>query len=221
MQDKVCLCPCTEESVRRECRGRRRGRSPRHPLSLPAIGMAEAHLCQYRPRWRWARSRRDWRFRQSKISRRHFRTGWPFLDGCGTAQPDCVDERGDRPAGGPQAQRVLSEQPSDVGTIEGGTAVNAIPESASARFDFRSTDPEQLVRLEVELHRAVEDVVLAANREAAKSEAKGARPTKPRPAPLVHFEVRKIGDRPAAALPQDARNSRSASRRRSPSWHPH
>ncbi len=101
----------------------------------------------------------------------------------------------------------LSESPRttwNVGTIEGGTAVNAIPESASARFDFRSTDPEQLVRLEVELHRAVEDVVLAANREAAKSEAKGARPTKPRPAPLVHFEVRKIGDRPAAALPQDA-----------------
>lgn len=102
----------------------------------------------------------------------------------------------------------LSDSPRttwNVGTIEGGTSVNAIPEHASARFDFRSTNPEQLVRLEVELHRAVEDVVLAANREAAKSEARGgARATRPRPAPLVHFEVRKIGDRPAAALPQDA-----------------
>ena len=98
----------------------------------------------------------------------------------------------------------LSESPRttwNVGTIEGGTSVNAIPESVSARFDFRSTDPEQLVRLEVELHRAVEDIVLATNRDATKS---AARATKFRQAPLVHFEVRKIGDRPAAALPQDA-----------------
>ena len=47
----------------------------------------------------------------------------------------------------------------NVGTIEGGTAINAIPEQASARFDFRSTDPDQLILLEVELHRAVEDAV--------------------------------------------------------------
>jgi tripeptide aminopeptidase len=102
----------------------------------------------------------------------------------------------------------LSESPRttwNVGTIEGGTSVNAIPESVAARFDFRSTDPEQLVRLEVELHRAVEDVVLATNRDIAKSEARTvSRVGKSRPAPLVHFEVRKIGDRPAAALPQDA-----------------
>jgi tripeptide aminopeptidase len=38
----------------------------------------------------------------------------------------------------------------NVGTIEGGTAINAIPEQASARFDCRSTDPEQLIRLEVD-----------------------------------------------------------------------
>jgi tripeptide aminopeptidase len=102
----------------------------------------------------------------------------------------------------------LSDSPRttwNVGTIEGGTSVNAIPESAAARFDFRSTDPEQLVRLEVELHRSVEDIVLATNREAAKSAARGAvRATKPRSGPLVHFEVRKIGDRPAAALSHDA-----------------
>ena len=103
----------------------------------------------------------------------------------------------------------LSDSPRttlNVGTIEGGTSVNAIPENASARFDFRSTDPEQLVRLEVELHRAVEDVVLAANREAAKSEGRATvRTAKSRGSPAaVKFEVRKIGDRPAAALPQDA-----------------
>jgi tripeptide aminopeptidase len=102
----------------------------------------------------------------------------------------------------------LSDQPRttwNVGTIEGGTSVNAIPESVSARFDFRSTDPDQLVRLEVELHRAVEDVVLGTNRDAARSEVRAAsRVIKSRPVPLVHFEIRKIGDRPAAALPQNA-----------------
>ncbi len=77
----------------------------------------------------------------------------------------------------------------NVGTVEGGTAINAVPERAAARFDLRSTDPEQLVRLEVELHRAVEDAVLEANRgkEAGAS--------------AVRFSIEKIGDRPAGRLP--------------------
>jgi tripeptide aminopeptidase len=79
----------------------------------------------------------------------------------------------------------------NVGTIEGGTAINAIPEQASARFDLRSTDPEQLIRLEVELHRAVEDAVIAANH--GQSEGRG-----------VRFEIRKIGDRPAGRLAADS-----------------
>lgn len=77
----------------------------------------------------------------------------------------------------------------NVGTIEGGTSVNAIPERAAARFDLRSTDPEQLIRLEVELHRAVEDAVMEVNR-AQRGEA-GA----------VRFTIDKIGDRPAGRLP--------------------
>jgi tripeptide aminopeptidase len=76
----------------------------------------------------------------------------------------------------------------NVGTIEGGTSVNSIPEKASARFDFRSTDPAQLIRLEVELHRAVEDAVMAANS----------------PRRELLFVIEKIGDRPAARLPGDA-----------------
>jgi tripeptide aminopeptidase len=80
----------------------------------------------------------------------------------------------------------------NVGTIEGGTAINVIPERASARFDLRSTEPEQLVRLEVELHRAVEDAVLAAN-AAPRFDAKGLR-----------FAIEKIGDRPAGQLPAHA-----------------
>jgi tripeptide aminopeptidase len=77
----------------------------------------------------------------------------------------------------------------NVGTVEGGTAINAIPERATARFDLRSTDPEQLIRLEVELHRAVEDAVMAANhgqRDGAGN---------------LRFAIEKIGDRPAGRLP--------------------
>lgn len=90
----------------------------------------------------------------------------------------------------------LPEEPRttiNAGTIEGGTSVNAIPEQASARIDLRSTDPEQLVRLEVELFRAVEDAVMEANRLAPrKSRGK------------LTFKIDKIGDRPAAKLPSDS-----------------
>lgn len=82
----------------------------------------------------------------------------------------------------------------NVGTIEGGTATNVIPSQASARFDFRSTSPEQLIRLEVELHRAVEDAVLAANagkRAGKQNEA-------------LDFTIEKIGARPSGSLPDDS-----------------
>jgi tripeptide aminopeptidase len=85
-----------------------------------------------------------------------------------------------------------------IGTFEGGTSVNSIPERAAARFDIRSTDAAQLIRLEVELYRAVEDAVLEANRAALtrhfafKSDRS------------LTFTVEKIGDRPAATLPAKA-----------------
>jgi acetylornithine deacetylase/succinyl-diaminopimelate desuccinylase-like protein len=83
----------------------------------------------------------------------------------------------------------------NVGTIEGGTAINVIPEQASARFDFRSTDPEQLILLEVELHRAVEDAVLAANRlySGGQKHSGG-----------LEFSIEKIGSRPAGRLSQES-----------------
>jgi len=109
----------------------------------------------------------------------------------------------------------LSDSPRttlNVGTIEGGTSVNSIPESASARLDFRSTDPEQLIRLEVELHRAVEDIVLAANRDATKANGRGAARSSAKPSTRlvassspVRFSIRKIGDRPAASLTENSR----------------
>jgi acetylornithine deacetylase/succinyl-diaminopimelate desuccinylase-like protein len=79
----------------------------------------------------------------------------------------------------------------NVGTIEGGTSVNAIPEQVSARFDARSTDAEQLIRLEVEIHRAVEDAVIEANEGVKREHA-------------LRFTIETIGDRPAGTLAEDA-----------------
>ena len=84
----------------------------------------------------------------------------------------------------------------NVGTIHGGTSVNSIPESAVASIDFRSTSEEELLRLEVALHRAVEDSVEYANGQtrAVGGAARG----------KLAFTIRKIGDRPAALLPEDS-----------------
>jgi acetylornithine deacetylase/succinyl-diaminopimelate desuccinylase-like protein len=80
----------------------------------------------------------------------------------------------------------------NVGTIQGGTSVNSIPESAQVTIDFRSTSGEELVRLEVALHRAMEDAV---------DESNGAiRTPAGRSMGLLTFAIEKIGDRPAATL---------------------
>jgi tripeptide aminopeptidase len=87
-----------------------------------------------------------------------------------------------------------------VGTISGGTSVNSIPESATATIDLRSTDAGQLLRLEVALHRAVEDAVTSWN---AKSKVGVTQNPNQAERPLT-FKISKIGDRPAAALPDDS-----------------
>ncbi len=83
----------------------------------------------------------------------------------------------------------------NIGTMEGGSSVNSIPERVTARFDLRSLDAAQLVRLEMELHRAVEDAVLVAN-------ASGRTNSAGRP---VEFLIERIGDRPAGRLSDDSR----------------
>lgn len=97
------------------------------------------------------------------------------------------------------ARTSLPEEPRttlNFGTIHGGTSVNSIPENASASIDFRSTGPEQLLRLEVALYRAVEDAVEQCNAH-VKSNGTRARG-------LLNFVIDKIGDRPAAHLPSDS-----------------
>lgn len=106
----------------------------------------------------------------------------------------------------------------NVGTIQGGSSVNAIPERTEARFDLRSLDADQLVRLEVALHRAIEDAALGAERELSAhwktgkgtllktpgTKAQTATHASIRPKPAVRFEIKKIGDRPPGRLPPDA-----------------
>ena len=97
------------------------------------------------------------------------------------------------------AETPLTEEPRstlNVGTIQGGTSVNSIPEMAQAAIDLRSTAPEQILRLEVALHRAVEDAVDYWNRQSKflSTRTKG---------PLA-YTITKIGDRPAACLPCDS-----------------
>lgn len=83
----------------------------------------------------------------------------------------------------------------NLGTIHGGTSVNSIPESAVASVDFRSTDVDQILRLEVSLHRAVEDAVEHCN---AATGGPG------RSRGQLSFEIEKIGDRPAGSLASDS-----------------
>ncbi len=97
------------------------------------------------------------------------------------------------------AQTPLTDDPRstlNLGTIQGGTSVNSIPESAQASIDCRSTSGEQLTRLEVALFRAVEDAVARANLSAKTGSAnvKGS----------LAFAIQSIGDRPAAHLPPDS-----------------
>ena len=97
------------------------------------------------------------------------------------------------------AETPLPDEPRttlNLGTIQGGTSVNSIPENAQASIDFRTTNAEQLLRLEVALHRAVEDAVDRSNALARAAGTLGRGP--------LAFAIGKIGDRPAACLPVDS-----------------
>lgn len=84
----------------------------------------------------------------------------------------------------------------NLGTVHGGTSVNSIPENATATVDFRSTSKEELLRLEVALHRAVEDAVEMWNGAALSAGM--------RERGLLTFTIACIGDRPAAQLRDDS-----------------
>jgi len=76
----------------------------------------------------------------------------------------------------------------NIGVIQGGTSVNSIPESASARVDLRSASMAELQKLEQRLREAV-------------SAAAASGPVDKK----VSVDIQTIGSRPAAMLPADAR----------------
>jgi acetylornithine deacetylase/succinyl-diaminopimelate desuccinylase-like protein len=79
----------------------------------------------------------------------------------------------------------------NVGHISGGTSINSIPESATALLDIRSTDPAQLIATAKAVQQVFNEIVTT--------------PTTTKttiPPPKLHVES--IGNRPAAALPDDS-----------------
>jgi tripeptide aminopeptidase len=78
----------------------------------------------------------------------------------------------------------------NVGIIEGGASVNAIPPSARAKVDIRSESNDKIEQLVTVLHNAV-----AKAEDIENSRSTGAK---------VTVKVREIGNRPAARLPADA-----------------
>jgi tripeptide aminopeptidase len=79
----------------------------------------------------------------------------------------------------------------NVGHISGGTSVNSIPESATALIDIRSTDPVQLDATATTVHQIFDEIVTPFTTQKTTS-----------PPPKLHIES--IGNRPAAALPDDS-----------------
>jgi acetylornithine deacetylase/succinyl-diaminopimelate desuccinylase-like protein len=79
----------------------------------------------------------------------------------------------------------------NVGHISGGTSINSIPEAATALLDIRSTDPTQLISTATVIHQIFDDTVrLPITKKAALSPPK--------------LQIETIGNRPAAALPDDS-----------------
>ena len=79
----------------------------------------------------------------------------------------------------------------NVGIIEGGTSINAIPPMARAKVDIRSESNEKMDELVDLLNGSIER-----SREVENQRATGGK---------VAVKIREIGSRPAATMPDDAR----------------
>ena len=77
----------------------------------------------------------------------------------------------------------------NIGSISGGTSVNSIPELAAIRVDIRSTQMEEMSRIESAMRKALEIAVAEASGNGQK----------------ISFEMKQIGERPAAELRKGAR----------------
>jgi tripeptide aminopeptidase len=79
----------------------------------------------------------------------------------------------------------------NVGWISGGTSVNAIPETASAKVDIRSSSPAEIERVERALRNALNESMAESNSQSGADAALG-------------YSLKLIGDRPAAELTPNA-----------------
>jgi tripeptide aminopeptidase len=80
----------------------------------------------------------------------------------------------------------------NIGVIHGGTSVNSIPESATARVDLRSASGEELQKLESRLRECINEAWAEVPLAFRAGE------------PKVRFAIECIGDRPAATLSSGA-----------------
>ncbi|MGD0842366.1 MAG: M20/M25/M40 family metallo-hydrolase [Candidatus Acidiferrales bacterium] len=83
----------------------------------------------------------------------------------------------------------------NVGRIEGGTSVNAIPERASMSIDLRSESDSELARLEREMRADVQSAV-ADEMAAARARGLAAQP--------LAVEINLVGSRPGGELPENS-----------------
>ncbi|HYM00603.1 MAG TPA: M20/M25/M40 family metallo-hydrolase [Blastocatellia bacterium] len=81
----------------------------------------------------------------------------------------------------------------NVGIIEGGNSVNAIPERASMNVDMRSLSPDEIEKLEAYLRKVVDIAVREENSQRAHSGTE------------LSSSLELIGDRPSGETPSDSR----------------
>jgi tripeptide aminopeptidase len=86
----------------------------------------------------------------------------------------------------------------NVGVIEGGSSVNAIPQRASMVVDVRSVSSEEIDKLETYLRRVVEVAVREENSQRAMSGSS------------LSCQIEQVGDRPSGETPADSRLVRAA-----------
>ncbi|HEY3137830.1 MAG TPA: M20/M25/M40 family metallo-hydrolase [Blastocatellia bacterium] len=86
----------------------------------------------------------------------------------------------------------------NVGIIEGGSSVNAIPERASMVVDVRSISSVEIDKLEAYLRRVVEIAVREENSQRAMSGT------------TLTFDLEQVGDRPSGETPVDSTIVRAA-----------
>ncbi len=84
----------------------------------------------------------------------------------------------------------------NIGLISGGTSVNSIPETASMKVDLRSASAEEIAKLEKQLRNSL-DVAIMETSISSKRRRDGS--------PVLSYEMKLIGNRPAAELKPNSR----------------